>query len=63
MSGATEDDRPTPADRREQDTHGQIRYFKLLETAYNMAKNGYYARSVEAARLAVKHGGEVEFDD
>jgi len=40
-------------------THDQVRVFKLLEVAYNCARNGYYARAAAVAGEAVAHYSEV----
>lgn len=61
MSEAEES--PVPEDRsmrkREQDTHGEVRFFKLLEVAYNCARNGYYGRAAVLAEQACAHYEEV----
>jgi len=45
------------------DAHAHIRYFKLLEVAYNLAKNGYYERSAEIASHAMAHYDETDIED
>lgn len=55
----TEGTRPTLEDRREDDTHADIRVFKLFEVAYNCARNGYYDRAAAVAEQAVEHYEET----
>jgi len=45
------------------DTHAHVRYFKMLETAYNAASNGYYERSADIARVAIEHYAEANIED
>lgn len=41
------------------DTHAHVRYFKLLEVAYNCAQNGHYDRSRHVAEQAIQHYDEA----
>lgn len=52
------DYRPDP----ESDTHGHVRFFKMLEVAYNCARNGHYERARNMAREASAHYEEVNLD-
>jgi len=45
------------------DTHAHVRYFKLLEVAYNLAHNGYYERSADVAEQATTHYGETDIEN
>jgi len=45
------------------DTHAHVRFFKLLEVAYNAAQNGYYERAFDAAEVAVLHYQETNVGD
>jgi hypothetical protein len=41
------------------DDHSTVRFFKLLEVAYNLAKNGYYERADRIASEATEHYEEA----
>jgi len=45
------------------DRHAHVRYFKMLEVAYNLAKNGYYKRSASMAEEATTHYSETSIMD
>jgi len=45
------------------DTLAHVRYFKMLEVAYNPAKNGYYKRSASMAEQATTHYSETSIMD
>jgi HEPN domain-containing protein len=44
------------------DDHAHIRYFKLLEVAYNCARNGHYDRAAAVSQQAVEHYKEIDID-
>jgi hypothetical protein len=45
-----------------EDGHAHVRFYKLLEVAYNCANNGYYERAGQVAAEAAKHHDEVSTD-
>jgi len=44
------------------DEHANVRFYKMLEVAYNCAKNGYYERASRIATEAAEHYDE-SFDN
>jgi len=45
------------------DTHAHVRFFKLLEVAYNAAQNGYYERAFDTIEVAALHYQEADIED
>lgn len=48
------------SDAPDADRHAHVRFFKLLEVAYNCARNGHYDRAAGVAEQAVAHYDEVD---
>lgn len=46
----------------EKPTHAEVRVFKLMEVAYNCARNGYYQRAALLAQQVFEHYSELADD-
>lgn len=60
MSVDRDDDRSVPDP--DADTHAHIRFFKLLEVAYNSAQNGHYEEAAQVARTASDYYDGVDVE-
>lgn len=61
----TSDDSDDPADvgtRREADSHAHVRFFKLMEVAYNCANHDHYDFAARVAALAVDYYDSVDIE-
>lgn len=46
----------------DEDRHAHVRFFKMLEVAYNCAKNDHYERAAALATQAAEHYDETDID-
>lgn len=46
----------------ESDTHAHVRFFKLLEVAYNCARNGHYESAAQVAKCAYSYYQNVDVE-